>query len=169
MLQITTTFKRIFTVCFIACTLTSCSTDDDNADDSPNNSDGSTFSAKINGTDYNPDFKTAFLSSTVSTILVTGSTGSGESLQLFIPPTLSEGTYDFGFDVTTSPIIAFYQEADGDADDGAFASSGTITISTLNTETRRISGTFSFTGMVENTGETIAVTEGQFNLTWEEI
>ncbi len=166
MLVLKSNFKNYFLILLSVIALSSCSSDDDSASDSTSND--ATFTATINGVVYNPAFKTAFETTSLNNILVTGSENSGEAIQLFIPSTLTAGTYDLS-DSIENGIQAYYQEMDGDADDGAFATSGTLTLTTINTTTKEISGTFSFTGTVPNTGEVITVTEGQFSLDWQEI
>ncbi len=165
MSRLTTISKTLVAFLFLAVSITSCSTDDDNSSPS---GDNATFSAKVNGVDYNPPFKTAFLTTSINNILVSGETGNGEAIQLFIPGSITPGTYPFAQEGNTF-VQAFYQETDSDALDGAFATSGSLTITAINTEAKEISGTFSFSGTVVNSGQEITVTEGQFDLTLEEI
>lgn len=165
MSRLTTISRTLIAVLFLTVSITSCSTDDDNSSSS---GDNAVFFAKVNGVDYNPEFKTAFLTVSLGNILVSGQMADGEAIQLFIPSSLAPGTYPFAQEDTIS-AQAFYQETDADALDGAFGTSGSLTITTLNTDTKKISGTFSFSGTVTNTGEVITVTEGQFDLNWEDI
>ena len=165
MSRLKVSLRTLVTIFILTITVSSCATDDDNTSQNP---DSGLFLAKVNGVDYNPEFKTAFLTSITSTILVSGQMADGEAIQIFIPSTLSVGTYPFAQE-DGEFVQAIYQETDADALDGAFASSGSITISTLDSESKKISGTFSFSGTVTNTGEAISVTEGQFDLNWEDI
>ena len=161
-----TSLTSLLAFCLLFVTAISCSSDDDNQ----SNSDTSqSFFAKVNGIDYNPEFVTGFETEISNALVITGSMGDGEQMQIFLSATTPIGTYDFADD-TNLAIQAYYQATDGSANDvAAFAISGSLTINTLDTTNQKVSGTFNFSGIVPNTGETFTVSDGTFNVSYDKI
>lgn len=167
MVHKTISLKTVIAFCFLIFTSISCATDDDNQNDT--NDSSQSFFAKVNGVDYNPEFISGFETEISNALVITGAMGDGEQLQLFFLNTTAPGTYNFADD-TNLGIQAYYQASDGSADDvAAFATSGSLTINTLNTADQTVSGTFNFSGTVPNTGENYTVTEGSFDVSYEKI
>jgi|GEM_PF-5000642 len=157
---------HIAAILFLALTALSCSgSDDDNNDpDVPGGAQGSFF-AKINSTDFNPEFKTGFYEEISDVYILTGSTGNGELIQLLIGAELGVGSYPLGEASGDNRVIAYYQISEGDADQvAAFATSGTVTLTKVDTDNSEIAGTFSFSGTILPSGEVYTVTEGAFSL-----
>lgn len=150
-----THFKQFFLMLLTAAVLISCGKDDDQEDQNTSNA---TFFAKIEGTDYRPEFINGFLIDSAQTILVSGETGTGQAMQLFIPAATVAGTYDFD-----NGFIGNYQRTDEDGDFG-FAVSGSITITAHDTAAKTISGTFSFnTSEFLSDGSVFTITAGSFS------
>ena len=145
----------------------SCGSDDDGNNSGSNDS----FFAKVNGQDYNPTFVTAFNTSITSTVLITGSMGNGEELQLFVPVDITTGTYNWSDINETFFVQGIYTPAGANnADDSGFAKTGSLTITSVNQENKTMQGTFSFVSdPTVNGGIVYNVTEGSFSVTYSDL
>jgi hypothetical protein len=156
----------------LAVSLTSCKKDDDGGDD-PQGGTG-TFSAKVDGNGFTGMQGTvvAQLTNSGSTqvLAVSGGTAQSENLQMIIQNFDGEGTYDLNFmnlgtysylpdpgnpDPNTVVIYTTLGTGQGN--------NGTLSVSSFDGNT--IKGTFKFTGFnLDNSSDTVDVTEGQFNI-----
>lgn len=167
MVHKTISLKTVIAFCFLIFTSISCATDDDNQNDT--NDSSQSFFAKVNDVDYNPEFISGFETEISNALVITGAMGDGEQIQIFLTSTTPAGTYDFA-DNTNITIQAYYQGTDGNANDvAAFATSGSIVLNSLNTSEQTVTGSFNFSGIVPNTGETFSITNGTFNISYEKI
>lgn len=142
--------------------LSSC----DKKEDPPTSSNK--FFAKVNGIDYQPAFINGFHTTSLQTLLLSGSMGDGEEIQMQIPVSLTPGSYAWG-DPNGPFLLAFYQRSDVDQD-FAFANSGVLTIISHDKTQMKISGTFSFTtDSFLTDGSVFQITEGSFEITYTEI
>lgn len=137
-------------------------------DDPVNPGSDNKFFAKVDGQDYNPGFVTGLVSGFTQTLLITGSMGDGEEIQLQIPAAVTPGTYVLDFNLANS-YYAYYQRSDVDEDYG-FSDGGTLTIISNDVAGKKIKGSFSFnTDPFLSDGSTFQITEGSFEITYTEI
>lgn len=116
------------------------------------------FKAEINGKPYEAVHVTGFITPGLNTLLLTGSMGTGEDIQLFLPEDITAGTYDF------PTIQGKYQENE---EQSGFATNGTLTILSHSTANKTIKGSFYFTTKPLLKGDpSFDVTEGSFDITY---
>ena len=136
--------------------VSACSKDDDS--NTKDNGTSGTFTAKINGTDYNPEFVNGYIIAFNTSISISGSESSGNNVVVSFP--IDAGAGDT-FTVDGLEFIASYDSSNGDA---VIASEGSITITAHDTVAQTVSGTFSFVGKpLVNGGTTYTVTAGSFS------
>ena len=90
-------------------------------------------------------------------LLIAGFSGQ-QDVGLFLPPTITPGTYDLDF--ATGLYIGIYNPDPGTT--LLSQANGTVTIISNNTTTKRISGTFSFTATPMGSGQPADLTLGYF-------
>lgn len=122
------------------------------------------MSATIDGTDWS-----ASIRSTVSTddvIVITGTSTVGEVIAVTVLGT-SEGTYELS--LTDQECSALYKATvNASTDDTYVSATGTVVITELDTSSKKVSGTFSFT-MLQGLSTTMTISEGEFsNLSYTE-
>lgn len=125
---------------------------------SPSNN---SFFAKLNGQDYNPTNVDGFKNSGMISLI--GRRGAVENISLVVPDNIVPGTYaiEFGGDVTALYVM-------NSTGEGVFSGDpGTLTITSHNTSTKKIVGTFNFTGTSFFNTTTYEVTAGSFNITYQ--
>ncbi|WP_179009180.1 DUF6252 family protein [Winogradskyella forsetii] len=152
--------KLLTTILFLTLSLvqTSCGNDDT----SSNNNSDNFLIVKIEG----DEFKASFVNGLIvvrNNITISGSDVSGNNVVLNFPLNSATGdtfTIDNGF-------MASFDHSNGDA---AVSSQGSVTITSHNKDTKRISGTFSFVGSpLEADGLTYNFTSGTFETAYNLI
>ena len=125
---------------------------------SPSNN---TFSAKLDGVPFEPT--TVNANKLTDKIYVVGKKAGIENITLALPDDITPGTYEF---VTFGDYIAFYIL--DTTQNGTFnAASGSVTIITHNTSTKKLKGTFNFVGESLFSPATHTITEGAFDVTYQ--
>ncbi|GAA0873123.1 hypothetical protein GCM10009117_22700 [Gangjinia marincola] len=160
--------KSLTLLLLVAISLISCNNDDDN---DPGNPSNDTFFAVVDGEDYDPPFVSAFNTTSINTVIITGAMGNtAEQIQIFVPVDIVPGTYEW-FDDDQAFVQGYYSPpTSNDADDDGFADSGSITITENDIQNRRISGTFNFVSEpAVNGGAVYTVTNGSFSVTHTDI
>jgi len=155
--------KVFTTILFFAITLlsTSCSDDEDN--NSNQNGNGS-FTAQINGTDYNAEFVNGFIVGLGTNIAISGSEANGNNIVVNFPIGAAVGDT---FTVEGLEFVGSYDASDGS---GALSSEGTITITAHDPNARTVSGTFSFIAEpLASSGTTYNITEGSFSSSYTDL
>lgn len=156
----------------VAVSLTSCKKDDDGGGDPPGGT--GTFSAKVDGGSFSGMQGTVVAqisgSGSGQVLAVSGGTTESENLQMIISGFDGEGTYDLNFlnlgtysylpdpgNPDPNTVVIYTTVGTGQGNNG------TLSVSSFDGNT--VKGTFSFTGFnLDNNGDTVAVTEGQFNI-----
>lgn len=125
------------------------------------NPTGNNFFAKIDGTAFNP----ANINGTVlnNALTITGVKQNFETISLQLPSTITPGTYNF-----SAPEEYFFTYIKNTSMTGFFnAQSGTFTIISHDTATKKIKGTFSFVAKLISGETTHAITDGTFDITYQ--
>ena len=119
-----------------------------------------TFFAKVDGVPFQP---TSVNSSALSgSIFVTGKKAGVENITLTVPSTITPGTYQFS---TFGEYIGMYIV--DSTQNGTFnADSGSFTIISHDTATKKLKGTFNFIGKSLFSTDTHTITEGAFEVTY---
>ncbi len=144
----------LFVALFGLLSITSCKKDEDNG--------GSSFTAKINGENYEAKGLLAYatdFSDYHSVYGVKDVSGTGETMYFSFPLDATKGTYPFDADYP-----AYYVDADGNAYATAWGGgSGSVTITEIDAD--HVEGTFQFKAFDAAT-EAVekAVTEGKFDV-----
>lgn len=116
------------------------------------------LTAKVNGKPYDAIHVSGFIPPALNTLLLTGAMGTGEDIQLLLPKDITAGTYDM------LTVQAKYQEND---EQSGLASKGALTITSHNTVSKNIKGSFYFTTKPLLQGDpSFDVTEGSFDITY---
>lgn len=116
-------------------------------------------SVNIDGTTKTSDYTMTLLSG--NTLIISGSFGGDEDLTITLPSNISSGSYDFS---SNSNIT--YTIGDNVYMSGGTGSSGSITISSHNTSTQEISGTFSGNLIELGGGGSVSLTNGSFTASY---
>lgn len=163
----------------------SCSSDSDS--DSQNNTPTPTYAmtAKINNVDFaaNNPFGTNLYSSTnlwnyfpiSDFVMLQGRQGGvfgTPEINIWLKRTqIAVGTYNFGLETFSTPPSHYINLFDSTTSDSEYTKQGSITITSVNTTTKVVIGTFQFT-TVPNVNDPAAVvnktiTNGTFNYKYE--
>lgn len=127
--------------------------------DTTSPSDNSFF-AKLNGANFNPTNVDSFNNSGIISII--GRRGTVENINLALPNTITPGTYNIEFGGTYMGNYILNSTGEG-----VFGGeTGTVTIISHNTSTKRIKGTFNFNATSFFSTATYNVTEGTFEVTY---
>ncbi|WP_298139448.1 DUF6252 family protein [Flavobacterium sp.] len=127
--------------------------------DTTSPSDNSFF-AKLNGASFNPTNVDGYNNSGVISII--GRRGAVENINLAFPNTITPGTYNIEFGGTYMGNYILNSTGEG-----VFGGeTGTVTIISHNTSTKRIKGTFNFNATSFFSTATYNVTEGTFEVTY---
>lgn len=124
-----------------------------------------TMSFSANGQNYSFDNATGIDDSGELTLSAFNSTLFAPSVNLTMNSDITTGTYDIGSANATDPIYA--SVAIENLLDIYSSTSGTLEITSHDTENKNIVGTFSFEGDILFGTETINVTNGNFNVDYE--
>lgn len=121
------------------------------------------MNAKVDGTEWKTSIRASRLEN--DKFIVTGTSIAGEILAITIFGS-SEGIYELS--LTQAKCAALLKESVNSTTEDAYASvTGKVTLTDVNTSTKKISGTFEFVLLRSLSGETVHVTEGVFkNLTY---
>ncbi|WP_344930993.1 DUF6252 family protein [Aquimarina addita] len=150
---------KVVCVAFVFMTM-SCGSDDDSSSDSGSDS----FFTKIDGVAYNPEFVNGFITTFGTNIFISGSQANGDNVVINFPISAVAGET---FTVEDLQFVASFDTSDGRA---FLSSEGSVTITTHNTESQRISGTFSFiANPLESNGATFTFTEGTFDVSYTDL
>ena len=156
---------KLSIVCLLFTAFIACGDDDDGAETTNNSAD---LRVDVDGVNFEPGLIVSQMTSMGRYLAITSSesAGMGNSLAIAIgsldeqDPVLAVGTYS-----TVEGQTAIIYTIEGTTTYQTFMSEATaqITITALNTSERTISGTFQ--GTVKNliSGETIELTNGEFN------
>ena len=124
------------------------------------------LTAKVNGEDFSGGILTGTQVGPFIIVIGIEGLGLGNSLSLSIEESLTPGTYPFDI-LNTDEVAGGY----GNQLPGGVvvnAESGSMTITELDTVARIVSGTFEFSGADANSGENYDITEGEFNVNYEQ-
>lgn len=121
---------------------------------------GNTFSAKLDGVTFNPTNTTAFASS--GNIAIVGRRGSIENISFNLPNNITPGTYNL--DSFSTYIGVYTKDASSTGIFGVDV--GTIKITSHNTVTKKIAGTFSFSSNSLFSTEKHNITDGTFSVSY---
>ena len=155
--------KNNFTTLLFLCVtvLLSCS----KSDDGPNNTTSNMFSVKIDGANFQPDFVSGFIVSSGNNILVSANKNNGEEITLIFPITAKAGDT---FSVENLEVVTGYDSVS--PEETFTGRTGSMTITSHNTNTREIAGTFSFNAeSLDNAGSFLNFTEGSFKVVYEDL
>jgi hypothetical protein len=133
--------------------VTSCNKDDDNIDGVGSGS----VKITVNGKSYN--FKNVTAAATAGILAIGGEEGS-ISMSFLLSSDIKEGEYDFNAE--DANITALYTENN----EGYFAESGSIKITSHNGN--KIKATFHMTGKTLDGNKTVDITDGSFDVKYEE-
>lgn len=159
------TYSTVFLVLLGLCTfISSCKDKEEDILDQNKSSFTQSFSAKVNGTAFSPEFVSGILSTQTNTIVITGSMADGEQIQLFVPTNVSRGEYAFSNPLGGTIVQAYYGVND---DDYEFARpvEDKMTVTSHNVTAKQISGTFAFQSDIEGKG-VFNITEGSFSVSY---
>jgi len=179
--------NKILTLAFLSLALISCSSDDNNNIISTGNESTYAMTAKINGVlhEMNNPFNTNEATSSIWSyypndeyIQLTGRYGGvvgNPEISLWIKRTdLVIGTYNVGVDTNgTSTHIDIIDNSNFEADNSPIyedTTSGSITITAIDTQTKIIQGTFEFMARKDssiNSELVHDITEGTFNYRYD--
>lgn len=149
--------KVFTTILFMVLAVLNTSCGDD--DSSPNQKNKNSLSVKIDGSEYNSDTVIGMILGSSSNIFISGSKNDGQNVFISIPLSAKAG------DTFDEFVNAGYETGIGD--EGVLASSGSITITAHNPDTKSVSGTFNFVGEpIEAVGTSNTFTEGKFDVTY---
>jgi hypothetical protein len=181
--------KKISILAFaLSLSLFSCSSDNDGTGTNPDNPSGSGYAmtAKINGTTFqanNPFGTNAFSSTNIWSYFPTedyvmlqgrqgGVVGNPEINIWLKKSDIQVGTYQIGTETFDTPTSHFIDLTDNSNDISEYTKSGTIVITSVNTSTKVVKGTFQFTTVQEvdppSATSDFNVTEGTFNYKYAE-
>lgn len=119
-----------------------------------------TLKVKINGVDLKPDLAAGLVA--FDQIAITGSeSGTLKSVGLFIPKSITVGTYDIGSIILGSAYTGIYNAS---ATLYMASESGKLTILEHNTSTKRIRGNFEFKAVEFAGSQTAQLTSGYFSV-----
>jgi hypothetical protein len=134
----------------------------------PNNNENEFF-AKVNGDEFVEDSIEATKATLAgnTNITLTATKNSFETIGITIPFSNSDaGTYNFSSIPSQNVYVAQYNVSQTEF---YVASSGSITITSHDTATKKITGTFYFTAQPQvGSTPTFEITEGSFNVTYTE-
>ncbi len=130
------------------------------------------FFCQIDGVDFKPQFVTGFSQNIAGTqnLLITGGTGKGRDIQLFMKSDIEPGTYSLDRSkFSETGLQGLYSRSDADEDFG-FNKDGTLTITENNTGSQRIKGTFNFVTSPWKVGAPVnVISAGTFDVNYEDI
>jgi hypothetical protein len=138
----------------------------DEIGDGNSNSENGGFYAKVDGTEFQEDSvsSAAETSTTPGTISITAIRNNSEYININFPLDITPGDYDFNSFGDVSAQYTLNQTVTG------YLGEGTITISSHDTVTGRIVGTFNFvaTQLIVTAGAPASfdITEGAFDITY---
>ena len=119
------------------------------------------FSAKLDGVAFDP--ATVNANKLSDKIFIVGKKASVENISLILPENVTPGTYEFD---TFGDYIGMYIL--DNTQNGTFnAASGSITIITHNTSTKKLKGKFNFVGESLFAPNTHNITDGEFEVTYQ--
>ena len=121
------------------------------------NLSNNSFTAVVNGKDFAAKFADGHITEITHTLLLSGSMGDGEDIQLFLPQDIGAGTYSYDMGIQGK-----YQKTD---EDFVFANAGQLIIETHDTKSNYIKGSFNFTGKpLHSDTATYTVENGSFSV-----
>lgn len=154
------TLKAVFLLAIV--TIFSC----DSGSDGDSNSNS--FSVKIDGENYNAEVTSAIIYN--GTLAIQASDENLDNFFNLSVLTAEEGIYEItgnAADHLTTPAMVYRPQESSQylsyIGNPNVPGSGTLTITEIDTENQTVSGTFSFTGTVSYTGETMEFENGVFN------
>jgi uncharacterized protein DUF6252 len=153
----------------LATILTSCSSDDGGGGGS---AAAGTIQAKAGSTNFKSMTQASFAMSQGGMLVIQGSDATGKAIQLMLAGVTEAGTYEIS-DSAGISVIGSYTEVNMSnmtsktwaapyEDSGAV---GSVTISEITATT--VKGTFNFTGKNQDGDDTKAVTNGAFNVNFQ--
>lgn len=164
-----TTFKSSLVLATILLAFSSCKKDDKkDSDQTGNPIVAESFNAKVDGVTFNETIITGMEFEAASKIIVGGSANSSyPAISFHMPNDITAGTYTFN----GTTLQGLYQLGPQLNDSyGAAAGTGTLTITSHNTATNQVVGTFSFvaTPVPGSSGSgSYNITEGSFAVDYD--
>jgi hypothetical protein len=122
------------------------------------------FTVKIDGAVYTPPTILGIAVPLLNNIAISGSDAAGvKTVTLYFPINVVPGTYQMG-----SIGADYYAQYNANSTTFLLSSAGSVTITTHNTATKRVTGTFNFTAAsILGTGTPVVLTEGSFAATYQ--
>ncbi|HBT10390.1 MAG TPA: hypothetical protein DEB18_13355, partial [Leeuwenhoekiella sp.] len=115
------------------------------------------FTAVVNGKDFTAKFAEGHITEITNTLLLSGSMGNGEDIQLFLPQDTGAGTYSYDMGIQGK-----YQKTD---EDFSFANAGQLIIESHDTKNKYIKGSFNFTSKPMNSeAASYTIENGSFSV-----
>lgn len=151
---------KITLVTFLIFSTSACKKDDNNEGEV--GTSDSEFSARIDGEQFETSYILAFQLTASKMITITAETSEKEQIQLLIPGNITPGTHAIN-DLLTQPYVLGSYSPLNTEDYFEALTSGTINITTYDTATTTIKGTFSC--QTQN----VTITEGVFDLVYKEL
>ena len=125
---------------------------------------GNSFSAQMNGVPFPTCSSFGINDTEEGQVAIIGQTVDGNYLELYLPNSVSGGN------TLPLPGVAEIYASDGNITlDNADITGGSIVIASHNKSARRISGTFSAQGTDQSTGAPVSITQGAFNITYQDF
>ena len=125
---------------------------------------GNTFSALINGVSFPVCASFGINETQESMLALIGQSAGGDYFEIYLPNTVTSGT------TLPLPGVAEIYATNGTVDlDNSDITGGSIVVTSHNQSTRRIFGTFTVQATDATTGSAISVTQGAFNITYQDF
>ncbi len=122
------------------------------------------FTVKIDGAVYTPPTILGLAVTALGNIAINGTDAQGvKTVALYFPINIVAGTYPLG-----SLGADYYAQYNPNSTTFLLSTAGSLTITTHNTATKRITGTFNFTAAsLFGTGAAVVLTEGKFAVSYQ--
>ena len=125
---------------------------------------GNSFSALMNGVPFPTCSSFGINDTEEGQVVIIGQTGDGNYFELYLPNSVSGGI------TLPLPGVGEIYASDGTLTlENADITGGSIVIASHNKSARRISGTFSVQGTDQSTGAPVSITQGAFNITYQDF
>lgn len=151
--------KLVTTILFVVLTQVFSSCSRHNASSSSNNND--IFTVNIDGVEFKPSSVTGLVV-VQDNITISGSDNIGNNVVINFPISAKAGDT---FTAENLQFVASFDQSNGDA---TLSNTGSVTITSHDTDAKKVSGTFNFVGKPLETGSTAyTFTEGVFEANYK--
>lgn len=158
-------FLKIFIVLIVVASFVSCSSDDDTTTNNDPGAQAGLLYANVDGSSFTSTEATTTAQIQSGVLAITGLNSNGDTISININNFDAEGSFDLSGSLNEGLAIylpkgenTFYNSINA-------GGSGVITITSMNTQEKKISGTFNFTATrttSNGTTETITINDGSF-------